>query len=93
MESHLRHLRYLEAQLAKAENGTPDFWKVKGQLEQVRIAYSQSWNLGVEMASNYAKDSGISGEQIKSKVDYFQSYFYDKLTEPLSQMINEVKKK
>lgn len=98
MEKHLKHLRYLEAKLEKAEPQSNDWWTIKGQLEQVRIAYSQAFNLAVEANKNYMdffpdEKMQEKEERMKIYIRMWQSYFYDKLTEPLSILINEKKTK
>lgn len=94
-EKHLNHLRFLEKKMKEVKPESSEWWDWKQKLEQVRIAYSQSFNLAAEVACREQReqDEVYPDREVVNRDDMeqWQSYFYDKLTEPLSKIINEKK--
>lgn len=91
MEQHLKHIDYLEALLAKESPNTDAWWRLKERLTQVRIAWGQSVNCAVQMINGFSesKKSNITDAGIKGEIEVWQSYFYEKLTAPLTHKLKE----
>ena len=95
MEQHLKHIKYLETLLSKEVPQSNEWWNVKNKLDQVRIAWAQSWNLAVITITKITvEDIGeMKSEElhleVKKTYEAMQPYFYDKLTAPLTLGLKE----
>lgn len=88
MEQHLKHIKYLESLLSKESPQSNEWWNIKNKLDQVRISWAQAWNLAVSMMNVYSNEDKMK-INVLEQTEKLQSYFYDRLTAPLTEGLKE----